>query len=245
MGARRAAGDGADVLRSRQADRRVEDRPDGYRERGDRCEGVWGAQKVGGTLLKIASFTRGEVNYRLDGGPLTLEWPPTRRGEPVHIRAVSLRSNLYYQMDTVQPGEEASFLWPTEVLLQPEIRPDEVGVRGWVEFVWGGRSRELHLPIAIRQGETQDLAGLYQVLVLPELALGTLTGSVERLDEDDGLTGAISEVDLGGLYPARLAIPIEVPIPDKPGIYRLRLVAIPDDGGEPFSTFVWFEHSEP
>jgi hypothetical protein len=222
----------------------VEDQPDGYRDRSDRCEGVYVRQQVSGGFLEIASFSLGDVDYSLGGGALTLAWPARVSDQPVQIRAVSLRKNLHYQMDTRRPTGTTSFEWPTDLLLQLKLQPDELGVRAWTDLAWGHRARELHLPLGIHQGAPEGGASLYQLVVMPELALGGLKGGLERLEGDD-FASVFQDSDLGGFYPAKKAISVEIPIPDQPGIYRLRLIATPDRGGPAASTFVWFQHPGP
>ena len=219
----------------------VEDRSDGYRDRGDRCEGVYARQDVSGGFLQIASFTSGEVTYGQDDGALTLAWPAQASDQTVRLRAVSLRRNLHYQMDTRRPSGATSFEWPTDVLVQRRLRPDELGLRAWTDFVWGRGAKELHLPLAVDRKPGQAPAIPYHLIVMPELSLGGLTASLERLEDDDFAT-VIAEADLGDFYPAKEAVTIELPRPDEPGVYRLRLIATPEGRGPPVSTFVWFQH---
>ena len=220
----------------------VDHRSDGYRERGDRCEGVYVRQEVSGGFLDIVSFSLGEVTYRLDGDALRLAWPAKPADQAVQIRAVSLRRNLHYQMDTRRPAGSTSYVWPTDLLLQLGLRPGELGVRAWTDLAWGRGAKELHLPLGVHQGEPEDGASPYNLVVMPELSLGSLRASLERLEDEDRLTTVFPEVDLGGFYPAKEAITLEIPVPEEPGIYRLRLIATADGGGPPVSTFVWFQH---
>jgi hypothetical protein len=222
----------------------VEHHSDGYRDRNDRCEGVYGRQPVSGGFLEIASFSLGDVEYHLKGEALTLAWPAKASDQPVQIRAVSLRQNLHYQMDTRRPTGTTSFKWPTDLLLQLELEPGELGVRAWTDFAWGHSARELHLPLGIHQGGPEGGASQYYLVIMPELALGGLKGGLERLEGDE-FASVFQDSDLGGFYPAKKAISVKIPIPDQPGIYRLRLIATPDGGGPAASTFVWFQHPGP
>jgi hypothetical protein len=163
----------------------------------------------------------------------------------VQIRAVSLRPDLHYQMDTRRPAGATSFEWPTDVLVQRQLHPDELGVRAWIDLAWGHGEKELHLPLGIHQGAPGDGAGLYHLIVMPELGLDGLRAGLERLGEGDDFATVFPDVDLGGFSPAKEAITVEIPIPDEPGIYRLRLVATPEGAGPPVSSFVWFQHRGP
>src|SRR5664279_2848109 len=97
------------TLRQREQD------PQGYRLRGDRCEGIY-LQAVSGNSLLVASFTSFFEAFNpgsLD--KLSLEWS-SPANTPVRLRAYALREKLYYQMDTIVASDKATYSWPGEVL---------------------------------------------------------------------------------------------------------------------------------
>ncbi len=74
----------------------------GYRDRGDRCEGVY-IKEVSSTALTVASFTEVFEPYDLQSSePLHLAWDRPPGNASVRLRAQSLRRRLYYRMDAVQ-----------------------------------------------------------------------------------------------------------------------------------------------
>ena len=84
-----------------------------YRERGDRCEGLYIDKKSGNLRLASLHF----APLRFETGPekhVDLSWSPIA-GE-VRLRAISLRSRTYYRMDSLRPAGSGSYRWPTGIL---------------------------------------------------------------------------------------------------------------------------------
>ena len=235
---------------------------DRYHERdGDRCEGVYGEQPVSGDIIgEIASFTLGKPAYQLDLTPLTLEWPGPTPG-PVQVRAVALREDLLYQMDTVRPAGASSYAWPSDVLAYRKIEPDELGVRAWVEQRLLGRARPLHLPLRVGQGGGDtgvEALPRYWLVIVPGAPLRSLEIAVDRLEavageasaEPGGGVGTLREVipyqSLNrGYYAAKRAVRVALPVINDPGNYRLRLRAERDGDGELDGESFWFAHAVP
>jgi hypothetical protein len=96
----------------------------GYQDRGDRCEGIYANSPVSGSTIGVASFTKGTVSYEFTTIPLEITWP-SGLDQPVRLRAKPLRPDLFYQMDTFQPATASSFVWPTDFLLQYQIKPQD------------------------------------------------------------------------------------------------------------------------
>ena len=84
--------------------RSTQDR-NGYRQRGDRCEGVY-IQAVASPALRVISFTESFENFDpASGTSLRVEWDsPPARG-PVHLRGNALRPHLYYRFDAIRPPD--------------------------------------------------------------------------------------------------------------------------------------------
>ena len=84
-----------------------------YRNRGDRCEGLY-IQGVAGTALRLVSLT--ELVEDFDPAfskDAVIEWavsPPS----VVHLRAQGLRRRMYYRMDTDRQASDTSYRWPLE-----------------------------------------------------------------------------------------------------------------------------------
>ena len=238
---------------------------DRYHERaGARCEGVYGEQPVSGDIIgAIASFTLGQPAYELDLRPVKLQWPDAIDG-PVQVRAVGLREDLLYQMDTLRPAGTSSYVWPSEVLVHRKIQPDEIGVRVWVERTLLGRPRALHLPLRVGQDEAAAAGGAveaaerYWLVVVPGAALRKLEVAISRLKTAGA--AATTSLDAGawplqevvpyhdfdrGYYAAKRPFRFALPLLSDPGYYRLRLRAERDRDGEPDTESFWFVHVVP
>jgi len=235
---------------------------DSYRQRtAYRCEGVYRDQPISGDIIgQIASLTVGKPSYQLDPTPLRLEWPSAVEGR-VYLRAIALREDLRYQMDAAPPAGASSFVWPTGILLDRKIEPEQLGIRAWVVETLLGRPRPLHLPLRVRQG---DLAGeaergaeQYWLVVVPGAVLRKLEFAIDRLratdaaagEQSDAITEELAEIapyrDVNRQpYPAKRAVRFPLPALAEPGNYLLRLRAEREDGA-PDTDSLWFAHVVP
>src|SRR2546425_622955 len=75
--------------------------PNGYRLRGDRCEGIY-IKEVAGTTV-VASLIEYVENFNPAGQSLRIEWTAPGNAS-VRLRAYSLRHRLFYQMDARRPA---------------------------------------------------------------------------------------------------------------------------------------------
>ena len=101
-----------------------------YRQRGNRCEGVYGQNVAGSSTLRVASLVESiEAFDDSSSRPLHVEWtaPP---GEAVSLRATAIRAGLYYRMETVRPIAASSFDWPSDVRRPLRLTSADVGVTG-------------------------------------------------------------------------------------------------------------------
>jgi len=223
----------------------VLDRPDGYRERGERCEGVYAQLPVSGDLLAVVSFTRGPAAFDLRQGPIRLEWPAQAAPSGLRIRAVSLRRGLHYQMDTALPPGSTSFTWPTDILVMQQLQAGEIGVRAWAdEGSCGRRDLPLHVPLRFRQGDAAAVAERPELLIVPGFDLRRLEAVLERVDAEGRATALGSPADLGRTsYPAGHPLVIRPPLPPEPGTYRIRLGLERRSDGLRFTDLVCFHHA--
>jgi hypothetical protein len=223
----------------------VLNRPDGYRERGERCEGVYAQLPVGGDLVAVVSFTDGRAAFDLRQGPIRLEWAPGAAPSGLRIRAVSLRRGLHYQMDTILPPGSASFTWPTDVLVMQQLQAGEIGVRGWSdEGLCGRRDLPLYVPLRLRQGDAAAAEGRPELLVVPGFDLRRLEAALERVDAEGRAAALGPPADLGRTsYPAGRPIVIRPPLPPEPGTYRIRLDLERRSDGLRFTDLVCFHHA--
>lgn len=220
--------------------------PNGYQDRGDRCEGVYAEEQVGSNILEVKSFTRGKLKYELNGGDLQLEWPATDVNSSLQIRAVSLPQHLHYQMDTIRPPQSASFRWPSQILSENGIQAKDLGVRGWLDnsSACGHKSLKAHVPLRVRQANGVSESTGYWLVMVPGLKLRWNKMYLERLDPQSG-TGVIvgEQKDLGGKTsrPSR-PVRVKVKMPTDPGFYRVRLL-VEADNDELFDEIFCFYHA--
>jgi hypothetical protein len=214
----------------------------GYQERGDRCEGIYANSPVSGSTIGVASFTKGTVSYEFTTIPLEITWP-SGLDQPVRLRAKPLRPDLFYQMDTFQPATASSFVWPTDFLLQYQIKPQDLAILGWSMVPVGGQDLRVYLPLGIHQGDATPQGGGYNLLAVPGVDLAELFISIDLLDQGGRPERRVLErTALGfGFYPADSGVPIELPDLAGPGIYKVKLIAKLLNGIERPEDF-WFYH---
>ena len=217
--------------------------PSGYRERGDRCEGIY-IKEVGSTTLQIASFTESFVQYDLNSGkPLIIKWDAPPNNSSVSLRAQGLRRKLYYQMDKIIPAGKTSYSWPINFLSSLSIGKSEIGIAGRFLYKSGKLERNVYIPLRISQQGNDVKTGNYKLLVFPGTELKEVYISMAPV-EPDGSNGKfiIEGKKLGyGYYPAERAIEIPVSGMKETGIYYLE-VSAEKKNGSTSTQEIWFYH---
>lgn len=100
-----------------------------YKDRGNRCEGLYEAD-FGAKSLALVSFTLGEIAYPLRSGT-KLELTDPGKSGTIHVRAVAKPANVAYEMDAVL-GAGSTLVWPVDDVLLPEgLNARQVGVFAW------------------------------------------------------------------------------------------------------------------
>jgi hypothetical protein len=205
--------------------------PLAYRLRGDRCEGVY-IQDVGATTLRLVSFTESYEEFDASlASPLLLEWTPPQNAT-VHLRAQSVRTRLYYRMDSDRSAGSASFSWPGDVLAALQLRKTELGVLAWTTRRVGSTDRTVLEPLRVRQ-RSASMPGVYRFVVVPGVQVDEIFISVAPL-RPNGDTGPYvidKQPALVGYYPAGRPAVISIPPPSSAGIYRIDLGATLARGG--------------
>ncbi|PWL16308.1 hypothetical protein DKP76_18250 [Falsochrobactrum shanghaiense] len=94
-----------------------------YRDRGDRCEGLF-VQKVSATGLRVAAFHKSAATF--DENALALNINVSGHSGNKQLSVTSLRPNQYYRMDA--SFEQDNFSLPLELLRHPQIdiKPQEL-----------------------------------------------------------------------------------------------------------------------
>lgn len=117
-----------------------------YKERGNRCEGLYVAD-VGVRTLELVSFQLGSLAYPLKSG-LQLQVTIPGQTQTVHVRAVAVPARTYYRMDAiVEPG--GTLMWPvSDVLLPENLGAERIGVFAWK----GTENAMIFVPVKLQSG---------------------------------------------------------------------------------------------
>lgn len=215
--------------------------PLGYRDRGDRCEGVY-VKEVSSTALKVGSFTEVFEPYDLKSSePLHVEWdwPPGKAN--VRLRAQSLQRRVYYQMDAVEPPGKTPFNWPPNVLASVNIPSGELGMVALTKYSWGKIERDVYLPVRVRQAGKAAKTGAYKLVVVPGVELTEVFVTLAAAGADGQPKAFLKDGEkLGyGYYPADRALEIPISGLKSPGVYYMQIGATMRGGGT--STIaLWF-----
>lgn len=219
--------------------------PSGYKERGDRCEGIY-IKEVGSTTLQVASFTESFVRYDLNSGkPLIIQWDTLPNNSSVSLRAQGLRRKLYYQMDKLMQAGKTFYSWPTNFLSSLNISKSEIGIIGRFLYKSGKAEYNVYVPLRISQQGNDVKTGDYKLLLFPGTELKEVYISMAPVEMGGG-NGKfiIEEKKLGfGYYPAERAIEIPVSGMKETGLYYLEISAEKKNGGTS-SQEIWFYHSK-
>ena len=212
----------------------------GYRDRGDRCEGLY-INPVSNTTMFVASFTEQFENYDNTGNTILIEWDKPPADKEIHLRAQGIKPRLYYRMDASKSGTNTFFAWPVGVLATLNIRKNDIGVTGKIKLPVGNTERYVHLPLRIRmQGEAKR-AGSYKLILVPGIQLTEIYISLASVGAD-GNPQLFLRTDeaLGyGYYPAERPVEIPIATPKNKGIYYVKLGAKIKSGGTKAVEF-WF-----
>ena len=217
--------------------------PSGYKERGDRCEGIY-IKEVGSTTLQVSSFTESFMQYDLNSGKtLIIQWDAPPNNSSVSLRAQGLRRKLYYQMDKIMPAGKTFYNWPVNFLSSLNITKSEIGVAGRFPYRSGRVEHNVYVPLRISQQGNDVKTGKYKLLLFPGTELKEVYISMAPV-EPDGSNGKfiIDAKKLEyGYYPAERAIEIPVSEMKETGIYYMEISAEKKNGGTATQE-IWFYH---
>jgi hypothetical protein len=198
-----------------------------YRQRGDRCEGVYGQNVAGSSTLRVASLVESlEAFDDTSSLPVRVEWTAPA-GEPVTLRASSLRSGLYYRMETAHPVAGTSYTWPSDVRRPLRISSADIGVTGTTSMSIGGAPREVLVPLRISQRRAPTRSSSYRLTLWPTVGLSEVFVTVAVTGADGTPTKYLQrDAKLGyGVYPAERPIVVRLPALKGPGVYLVRVAA--------------------
>lgn len=132
-----------------------------YKNRGNRCEGLYVAD-VGGNTIDLVSLTAGRITYYLKPSlRLRVSTPP--QGDPVHIRAVAIPPRTYYRMDAITDGKNA-LEWPANDVLVPQnLTEHRIGVFAWI----GSQDHRVFIPVTVSTADSRPDSSSSYLLVRP------------------------------------------------------------------------------
>jgi hypothetical protein len=215
--------------------------PLGYRDRGDRCEGVY-VKEVSSTALAVESFTQVFEPYDLKNTePLHVEWDQPPGKASIRLRAQSLRRRLYYRMDAVEPPEKTSFNWPPSLLASLNIPTGDLGLVALSKYSWGKLERDVYLPLRVWQTGRAAKTGTCKLIIVPGVELTEVFVTLEAVGADGQPKAFLRENEkLGyGYYPAERSLEIPINGLKGAGVYHLQIGATLRGGGT--STIeLWF-----
>ena len=204
-----------------------------YRQRGDRCEGVYGKNVSGSSTLRVVSLVESlEAFDDSSSLPLRVEWTPPP-GDSVTVRASAIRAGLYYRMETAHPIAESRYLWPSDVRAPLRISSADIGVTGVVAKSIGGTRREVLVPLRISQRKAPARSASYRLTLWPTVGLSEVYVTVAATGADGAPTHYLQRDEkLGyGYYPAERPIVVRLPALAQRGVYLVRIAATREGGG--------------
>jgi hypothetical protein len=216
--------------------------PDDYRDRGDRCEGLY-ARKVSGSgkTVHLLSFSAATPIFDPKHDDLAiLRWQVLPGSAPVHVRAQSLaESKLFYRMDALPVASSSEFRWKTLLLRKLGLQASEVGVYAWASHEIGGVSEIVLLPIHFSKEVATDG---YKILLMLERGVSSLRVSVYKTSPQGGFGPLQSSKGLKAeaLRPQLTLPSIVLPFPAAAGLYILQAKANENTTEEISETWFFF-----
>jgi hypothetical protein len=204
-----------------------------YRQRGDRCEGVYGQNVAGSSTLRAVSLVESQEAFDDTSSlPLRIEWtaPP---GGAVALRASSMRPGLYYRMETLHPLVAPNFTWPADVRRPLRISSADVGVIGTASMPIGGSRQDVLVPLRISQRRPPARSSSYRLTLWPTVGLSEVFVTVSATGADGKPTRYLQrDAKLGyGVYPAERPIVVRLPALKERGVYLVRVAATRQGSG--------------
>lgn len=203
-------------LRSHRGDRL------GYRERHMRCEGRYIAPQSGTTTLNLISYTLRPIDFDpASSGQVQIGWV-NYPAESIALRISSLRSGVYYRLDTRLAGSERSFSWPTSVLHGLSLRGADLAFLAQTQ-PRAGAPAQVMLPVDLA-GRPAGAPRSPRLVVVPGRRLEELYITVLSADGGRVETPRVA-VGQRPYAPGR-RVTILLPNGLRGGVYRVRLEAV-------------------
>ena len=149
---------------------RNDSRPISYRQRGERCEGIY-SRRVSAFGAQLISFT-GQFDIRdlcSSGRPVHMVLPQSAAAAaPVRLRGESLRPDLYYRVD-VELRSRGSFEWPFDPRCNNEVRltAAELALTARRQIAVGPDQVEALVPVSLSFDPAVAAQPPYRALLMP------------------------------------------------------------------------------
>jgi hypothetical protein len=219
----------------------IQDNPLSYHDLGDRCEGIY-AEQVGGTTLRVVSLSEYFENYNLQTGkPLFINWDKPPGNTVIRLRAQSIKSKLYYRMDTYCNHDSISFKWSSGILFSLNILKNDIAVQALTKYAIGKTERDIYLPVRIIQETKRVDKRKLNLVLLPGEELTEVFISLAKIGNYGQHEPFIKDGEkLGyGYYPPNRAIEIPITGLKDIGTYYMQIGATLKSGSAASIEF-WF-----
>lgn len=201
--------------------------PQGYHQRGDRCEGLYWRPYAMETSLSVVGFHRAvHLDSSTLPGSVHLAWkrsagiPPNAQ---VSVRSVLLRSDMYYRMDAHKSYSVATLDWQTDVLRALHLDFKDLGLFAYTSAKIGGAMWQVYLPLDI--GTPREGPSTYEVTLVPGTALADLSWQCSKLGSDGLPSQRVNGDKLKRSFPAAEPIRLQLPIPPNEGYFYVEIDA--------------------
>jgi hypothetical protein len=213
-----------------------------YRQRGDRCEGVYGENVSGSSVLRVASLVESfETVDDSSSLPWRIEWTPPSDAAVV-LRASPMRAGLYYRMETTRPIATTHYAWPSDVRRPLRIGRADIGLTGSTTMPLGSTRQEVLVPLRVSQRRPPARSPSYRLTLLPSVGLTEVYVTVASTNAD-GTPARYFQRDekLGyGFYPAERAIDVRLPPLAERGVYFVGISATREASGGATRNFLLY-----
>ena len=211
---------------------------DGYRMRGDRCEGIHAIEVASFGMVPI-SFTSCFDEFAT-GTPSTmkLSWP-AGGDDSIVISGGGIRSGAHYAMDTVVAPAAGTFSWSADIINRRQFRRADLGFLAWREFESNGYSLKKYVPLGVAHSASskatcREQDGVYTIAFRPGERFSKMHTTLERIC--NGTVDVVEErTELGRKYYSTEKVVYALAIPESVGLYRIRIEGERDNGthGQP------------
>jgi hypothetical protein len=188
----------------------------GYRQHGDRCEGLHSKQVGENGSLRLIAIVRSDTAKLTGLKKLHISWRAVD-SDAVALEARSTRPYLLYTMTTVQPGQRGVYDWDINRARAEGLTSREFSIRAWLGDLLVPEAKRIYVPIRVSASPEKDSEGVYTAVVIPTAALKEVYVSVGELGSNGIVTNWLYQHrSLGRLMYPRDG-PISIPLPHVQG----------------------------